>query len=454
MKKTLLLALLLATTNIAPLYAVQVTSQEDDDEALRRGRTAKNVCYISGYFGKDSSGKPLPLCGATGALIAPDILITAGHVVYDGLDDLVEDMDTEVDVKTQAQKTIDALKEGKPVAFSGLVTFSPNVREELSLASSIEIDSVIMHPLYDFDDGDVATDLAFVKLKKPVEGITPLALYQEGIINPLGIHEENDTDLSMLIRGKFSGYGTDISGRIGKKRTVSQLCFLKGDENYLSIDAYIPSTQGESNVEIGETQRSFHDALYKMKQDGEKYGFLHKGDSGGPLTIISDGKEFLIGLESLGASMGSHDQGAIETFQEVQKLSRVYESHLCPLFTLEGKLRPEIPTMLEKLKAFPLSPESNLKQLVQEELAAFKINEEYARIIETGLGDMKKLLDLNFVNTDLCFEEFGKIEKKYQLITLVKAKTLLEEKKIDDLKKEINRIIEIIIDLKNKMKKA
>jgi len=376
MKKTLLLALLLAIPNISPLWAVQVTSQEEDDEALKRGRNAKNVCFISSFFKTDKSSEQIHfLGGGTAALIEPDILITAGHVIYGNLLDLLKKEET----KVEAEKIVDELKAGNPTPFSGFLTFVPNVHKAMTFYENsqddaylsrtfFEIDSVIVHPSYNF----VETDLAFIKLKKPVEGITPLFLYQEGAINPLGRHKENDTDLSTLIKARFSGYGADITDRWGKKRTVSHLCFLNdysdadssseesdSEENgneQVRISAYIPSTQEVSTVELEEKKRNFHDALDQQKQESEIYGFVHYGDSGGPLIVTNnDGKEFVVGLASRSGVGDYYIQDEIETFYEVRAYARLYKSSFCPLFTLEGKLRPAIPMMINKLKAFSIT---------------------------------------------------------------------------------------------------
>ena len=54
-------------------------------------------------------------------------------------------------------------------------------------------------------------------------------------------------------------------------------------------------------------------------------------------------------------------------FQDVCNVARAYETYLCPLFTIEGALCPEIPIMLEKLAVFPTSSHSYLNQIIHTE---------------------------------------------------------------------------------------
>ncbi|MBX9786917.1 MAG: serine protease [Alphaproteobacteria bacterium] len=390
--KKMLLSLLLSFASVVPLSAIQPMSQKDDDEALHRGKASRNVCSIS-FALVDKEGKMLYLSGGSASLIKPNVVATAGHVIYDALDELVynerankdgvikafikklKKRNPIEDFRKQAKSIINKLKKGNPIHLPGMVTFEPDVHEALQASTTseaplfFEIDSVILHPFYDYEDCTVGTDLAFVRLKTPVEGIEPLSLYQEGIISPLGLHEELHPDLSMLIKAHFSGYGSDSFQRFGKKRTVSQLCFVE-DES-AEITGYVPSNREETGIEVSEETHLFHDALVQKKNEGDVYGLLHHGDSGGPLIVTnSEGKEFLIGIESTpgfnGVSCIDEPQDT-KGFQDVYNIARAYETYLCPLFTIEGALRPEIPIMLEKLAVFTTSPHSYLNQIIHTE---------------------------------------------------------------------------------------
>jgi hypothetical protein len=177
MKKTLL-SLLLAFTSVAPLSAIQPMSQKDDDEALHRGRASRNVCSIS-FALVDKEGKMLYLTGGAASLIEPNVVATAGHVIYNGLDELLEveraskdgiirkkikaiikklKKGNPVDIGKQVKSVIKELKKGNPIHLPGMVTFEPHVHEALQASTTFEvplffeIDSVILHPFYDYED--------------------------------------------------------------------------------------------------------------------------------------------------------------------------------------------------------------------------------------------------------------------------------------------------------------
>lgn len=397
--------MLLAFTSVAPLSAIQPMSQKDDDEGLHRGKASRNVCSIS-FALVDKEGKMLYLTGGSASLIKPNVVATAGHVIHNGLDELLEveraskdgiirkkikaiikkiKKGNPVDIGKQVKSAIKELKKGNPIHLPGMVTFEPHVHEALQASTTseaplfFEVDSVILHPFYDYEDCTVGTDLAFVRLKTSVEGIEPLSLYQEGVISPLGLHGELHPDLSMLIKAHFSGYGADSFQQFGKKRTVSQLCFVE-DES-AEITGYVPSSREETGIEVSEETHLFHDALVQKKSEGDVYGLLHHGDSGGPLIVTnSDGKEFLIGIESTpgfrGVSCIDEPQDR-KGFQDVCNVARAYETYFCPLFTIEGALRPEIAIMLERLAVFPTSPHSYLNQIIHIEKSMYDFVKAY-----------------------------------------------------------------------------
>jgi hypothetical protein len=497
MKKTLLFMLLLASTKLSPLYAVQMGSPQEDDEALKRGRNTKNVCYISCFFGKDENGKPIhPLGQGNAALIAPDLLVTAAHVLYDPLERLMNDENSKIQVEDLAN----GLKMGNPMSLSGLVTFEPNVHQTLidygnsqdenDLSRTFcEIDSIIIHPSYNYNEESVGTDLAFVKLKRPVEGITPLALYEEGVINPFGIQKGNDiVEASLLFKAHVSTYGPDDTDRLGKKRTVSQICRLdtvidnpdnsaiskegNSNNNSLIVWGYTPSMQQESQVGMSEKQSNLRNAIDSKKLDGEIYGFPYPGDSGSPL-IVSDryDQEFIIGV----ISDTEVPQGDIQGLNE---LSTATNLRFCPLFTLERKLRPEIQTMIDKLKELPSSPDSNLKQVLQKEKASFDAEENRILLLEktrSAIDDMFDLLSIGSDKLESHFKYFEEIENKYKekneyqgksvttinlsevktslniTIDLSEAKTFLRNNNIPLFKEEINKKIEAIKEFREQL---
>lgn len=519
--RMLLFSLLLVFTSISSVCGVQTGSLAEDKKALTRGKNAKNVCYISFSFGKDENDKPHYLGSGTGSLIEPDVIVTAGHNIHDTLEDFLFSPDSAMG-KQQGEKLLKKLKKGKPISLSGLATFVPDVHQAMAQYAQsenskylsqtfYEIDAVIMHPSYDYDDGDAETDLAFIKLKKPATTIAPLLLYKEGIMPSLELHELNNLDMKGLIKGHFVGYGSDVSGRYGKKRAVSQLCFLEDDsdsessesetcqgccvrggvtphqniKNVIPLTDYVPTPQIETDFEID--NHDFLNALLKQKKEGEVYGLLHRGDSGGPFIIKDeDGKQYIAGVESTQGG-GQYQTGSltlqsqVETFQDVQKIGRTYESFLCPLFTLEGKLRPEIPEMIDQLKEFPTSPDSNLKELVLQEKPVFDAYDAYASSIESlnaTIHDMDQLLRFKFLKKNskkqneikkkLALKKLKEIEIKYAKkgkekimkdenpfhtslpLDLRKAQKLLRNDKFKSFKNEINEKKESIREHKAK----
>lgn len=498
MKKFLLFTLLLAFTNIHSLHAVQIGSQEEDKKALRRGKKTETVCYISFSFGKDDKGKPIYIGAGTGSLVESDVVLTAGHVIYDGIDDLLHSRSK--NVEKQTKNFFKKLKKGKPIHLSGFVTFTPNVHQSLiknanpkqdNLSQEFyEIDSVIMHPDYCYKDGDAETDLAFVKLKNPVLTLQPLSLYKKGVIPSLEFHEIDNLDMKGLIKGHFSGYGSDTSGRFGKRRTVSQFCFLENDsdseeegclcccggpknKHTLALTDYMPSLQGETDIQIDD--HAFHDALVKQKKEGEVYGLLYRGDSGGPFIVEdASGQQYIAAIESTQGGSGPQ-QSQVESFQDVQKIGRAYYSYLCPLFNVKGELRPELPKMLGKLKQYPIKFGSNLHELLLEAKFILDLSENYISSIETlnsAICDMDYLLGFRFQtsekkkcqdNEKLVIKAINKIEKKYNkekindnnsLFTInitfdfSDAKTLLEKNKFEEFNAKIKEKKEKILNLK------
>jgi hypothetical protein len=368
--KKILLSLLLSFVSTTSLSAIQPFSLEDDKEALRLGGAAKNVGEILFVF--PNGEKDLHcLLGGTGALIAPDTLATAGHVIYEGLEDLLEKATGET--RKQVKYVIAELKQRRPISLPGRVIFESHISEALrsyktsTIPLFYEVDSVILHPHYNFEDSDAATDFALVRLKTPVFHIRPLSLYKEGVIHPFGIHQDLSLDLSMLIKAHYSGYGDDAFQEGGNKRTVSQLCFV--DPGAQTITSYVLKEEEEGDVEIKEDRVSFQDALIKHKAEGDVYGLLHHGDSGGPLTIIDPhGEEFLIGIQSLTVTRTKVEKGVPQeetrSYLDVRKLARSYEGYFFSLCTPEGLLRREIPWMRERLVAFPTSSISHLPKII------------------------------------------------------------------------------------------
>ncbi|MBX9786364.1 MAG: trypsin-like serine protease [Alphaproteobacteria bacterium] len=376
--KKILLSLLLSFVSTAPLSAIQPFSLEDDKEALRRGVVVKNVGQILFVF-PDGEENVLRLLEGTVSLLTPDTLATAGHVIHMGLEEILEEVQGET--RKQVEYAVTELKQRKPIRLPGRVTFEPNTSKALQSYTTsesplfYEVDSVILHPHYNFEDSDAATDFALVRLKTPVTHIKPLSLYKEGVIHPFGIHQNLSLDLSMLIKAHFSGYGLDAFQDSRKKRTVSQLCFV--DPGAETIVGYVSKEEEEGDIEIKEDRASFQDALIKQKAEGDVYGLLHHGDSGGPLTVIDpNDEEFLIGIHSLAPIRAKEEKGVSQeettSYLGVRRIARAYESYFFSLCTPEGLLRREIPWMQGRLSVFPTSSISYLPRImvIEEEIEA------------------------------------------------------------------------------------
>jgi hypothetical protein len=177
----------------------------------------------------------------------------------------------------------------------------------------------------------------------------------------------------MLIKAHYSGYGADAFQDSRKKRTVSQLCFFEYPDAQM-ITGYVSKKGEEGDVEIKEDRASFQDALARQKAEGDVYGLMHHGDSGGPLTVIDpNGEEFLIGIHSLAPIRAKEEKGVIQeetrSYQDVRKLARAYEAYFFSLFTPKGLLRPEIPWMHGRLSIFPTSSISYLPEIMVEDEA-------------------------------------------------------------------------------------
>lgn len=368
-------------------HAVQTFTQEEEDQSLKQGKKAKNVCHIKIFKDKEKEWVT-----GTGILIRPDMVVTAAHLFE------------------EYKKT---LKNGNPANVEGYVDFRPTCLKA-SLKKAYEIDAVIIFPGADLDDTSADTDLAIVRLKRPVKNVTPVSIYKKGVLNTSQLRSHNplNDDISHSILSKFSGYGIDTFGKERIRRTIKQICFLEHEEdeddsskgNNFVLASYVPSQMNDHNDE--ETASPFLRSLTEQYKDKQGFALIFHGDSGGPLTIKTKKGTFLIGIESIpGESEGA--QEGIRTFEAATAASKRYVSYLCPLFTAEGKRRPELDTMFKKLDKYPFSDRQKLKKFIKKEKKFEAKLKCVKKELSASIADVKSLLHNN-----LRQDEFNRIKKR------------------------------------------
>ncbi|OJW53371.1 MAG: hypothetical protein BGO67_01315 [Alphaproteobacteria bacterium 41-28] len=433
--RKLLFVLLLVSVPTQYSHSVQTPTPSADEEALRKGSSATSVCFIRFIFGEGE------IFDGSGVLVKENIVATAAHNAFADEDSFEDDKK----IKKKYKKFVRELRRGNAQRCSAFITFAPNAYKAISdfeesptlenLSVFYEADSIIIDPHYKEDN--TRNDIAFVKLKRSVEGIEPLPLYEEGIIPPskLKIHDEKDPDMEILMHGDAYGYGQDVYGEFGKKRGVYQPCFLgisttqesdsdDSDEEdngqILNVEPSIPITayfpckredHQETSIIMDEITHKFHDILFEhinKEKKGENLGILMEGDSGGPLVVSGR----VVGIQSE-SDIGRDLQEKVKDFLDMPTTFRVCETRFAPLFNYQtGALLSHIPVMIEKLESFPTTPESKLEDLI---LTVKRLKEFLRQESPYLLTDLENLLkeagEEN--NTADIFEKFVFLQKKY-----------------------------------------
>lgn len=510
--KIIISFLFLASLFLQSAYAVKTGSFKEDEIALQRGRKATNVCSVHLYWGSDEKGKPYYLAEGTGALVEDNIVVTAGHLMEP--DDLPKPARKTLKEQLKSGKPVQCsgFITFEPDVAHFLSQYGSSTMREEFWGKVFEIEAMMIHPTYNFSDRDIDKDVGFVKLLHPIKGITPLSLHSEKVFVPR-LHKKGSPDIAEnFIMTNFTGYGLDINWR-GVKRTVAQIGFIEVDEDEgscsspeeisrttkeevplsdssrvllsedesncssfsdgfssdissseesedagLCIHTYIPRVtpiDKSSLAIIPESHHPFYKALCGLERSEKKpYGVLYGGDSGGPLTIISEGVEYVLGVHSSSDFEAATDQTlgkrGVREFADVEKLAPAYFGNFCALFTLEGGLRPELVDMLSKLRDFKGARPTSLTDCLEQ---SREISEEVTRVVQfvqqapEFLKDLGMLLDCTSCEEALVL--YNKLLIKYapdceEWIPFTLTKDCLDRGELQTFKEQMQEAIESV----------
>jgi hypothetical protein len=183
-------------------------------------------------------------------LIAPQWAITAAHVV-----------------------------EGNPPFIGYFVIFG---------GKRYEVEKIIVHPLRKRNAVDSSADLALLKLTKPVEGITPVQLYD--------LSDESGKKIVMVGRGRS---GDGLKGSSEDRGTL----------------------RGATNEIDGALENSLLVIFDAPPFGTDLEGITGAGDSGGPAFIEKDGKTYIAGVSSFNS--GDPDKGTSSKYMTFSAYARI-----------------------------------------------------------------------------------------------------------------------------------
>jgi secreted trypsin-like serine protease len=212
-------------------------------------RTAQNARIIGGSAVKGAGFNDCvavgddDFFGCTGTLIAPNVVLTAGHC---------ESLHTRVFVGN------DTTKKGRV----------------------FKIARHVRHPRF---DGDFNNDLMLLILEKKVTGVKPRAIASSAVIDA-------------AIDGKVVGFGTtDLAGTVGD-----------GIKRQTDVPVVSPSCRGKVNGKSDGTVYGCHVGREIVAGKPLLLHDTCKGDSGGPFFVAnSKGQWLLAGVTSRGTDLGT-----------------------------------------------------------------------------------------------------------------------------------------------------
>ena len=227
-----LISLLLSASSVFGIYV-------RDDVALASFNSLAGDSRFAagGYVGLAGSGT---FC--SGTLVAPSVVLTAGHCVDSDTNGVVD----------------------LPV---GGLAFGTEANPLLMVAN---VASVVVNPLWVSSLGNAAFDLALLNLSAPINTVTPATL--GFALNPTGM------DAVMLGYG-YQGTGTADFNTIGTRRAAENVIDVTGGTLLTDFD----SPAGDTS--------SFGPATPRFLE-----GTTAPGDSGGPLFAMVGSDAYLVGV--------------------------------------------------------------------------------------------------------------------------------------------------------------
>uniref|UniRef100_A0A182Q4J1 Peptidase S1 domain-containing protein n=1 Tax=Anopheles farauti TaxID=69004 RepID=A0A182Q4J1_9DIPT len=228
--------------------------------------------------GEESDGPHLFLCAAN--LISPRFLLTAAH----------------------------CLKDRPSFARLGVIELQPVRTVDPPL--DIAILNQTLHP--DYNPITYHNDIALLELAEPVTGDLPY-------VDPICLYTSVDTlDTKQTL--SVQGWGTQLPGDVEPaKRLMKANVTIVSREECRSL--LPPSRRTRNGLHQGQ--------LCALGRDERKQTVTDtcKGDSGGPLELVVDGRHYLVGITSTGFNCGSPIPGI---YTEVARYLNWIESIVWP----------------------------------------------------------------------------------------------------------------------------
>lgn len=259
------------------------------------------------YFEYSLNGSDNAEFSATGTLINPSWVLTAGHNFYV------------------------AEEQNSPASPNGILVLTGN--DPNNPTATYEVERLVFHPTWLTDNRDFvfANDLCLVKLKNPVSNIIPSSIYSAR-------NEALNSEVWFCGFGDYSQQPDQDPGQLSKKHAIQNILDRRNDGivstngsmeytgGLLAFDFDSPS--GFTNALGDETINEDESLLGSGASQAEPLnleGTTVQGDSGGPLFVKEGSQWKLAGVLSGGASevFPGHqdgDYGDISVFIRVSVL--------------------------------------------------------------------------------------------------------------------------------------
>jgi hypothetical protein len=289
------IAILIALSAL-PVHAVRTNGVDPEEKYIELGQEERFAAVGSVTHGAHMG---------TGTLIAPNIVLTSGHLFRSLLEDIEWGDDQDLKPITM------------PISGSH-VQFQPEYNP-LEDHVKYEVEAVVFDPYYMANlklglRDQHCFDYALLKLKTEVPSITPIPLFDIGV--------------GMPIDGIFVGFGagnTRENPRYVKRGALNSIQYHQ-DFSLFSALYYTPLAEGQKLSGFSSKIRDTNEGNRVWHGSQKPYGIGQAGDSGGPLLIKCQEKDMIIGV----VVGGAHSPGGGKT-KEIPDIKELDQDPFDPI---------------------------------------------------------------------------------------------------------------------------